>query len=76
MGFRNKFQGGEPSRLVSRTTTSIITDNAEYLSLFPSVNRRYLDDEGNLIREDDPNIPNVPLWTDHFSSINPIEIRN
>ena len=76
MGFRNKFQGGEPSRLVFKNHYFIITDNAEYLSLFPSVNRRYLDDEGNLIGEDDPNIPNVPLWTDHFSSINPIEIRN
>jgi hypothetical protein len=40
------------------------------------VNRRYFDDNGNLIREDDPNISHVPLWTDHFSSINTIEIHN
>jgi hypothetical protein len=46
------------------------------LALFPSVNRRYFDDSGSLIREVDPNISNVPLWTDHFSSINPIEIHN
>jgi hypothetical protein len=76
MSFRNKFQSEEPSDLIFKNHYFIITDNAEYLSLFPSVNRRYLDDKGNLIREDDPNISNIPLWTDHFSSINPIEIRN
>jgi hypothetical protein len=76
MGFRNKFQSGEPSRLIHDNHYVIITDDAEYLALFPSVNRRYFDDSGNPVREVDPNISNVPLWTDHFSSINPIEIRN
>jgi spermidine synthase len=76
MGFRNKFQSEEPSRLIFKNHFVIITNDSEYLSLFPSVNRRYFDDNGNLIREDDPNISHVPLWTDHFSSINPIEIRN
>lgn len=76
MRFRNKFQSGEPSRLIRNNHYVIITDDAEYLALFPSVNRRYFDDSGNLVREVDPNISNVPLWTDHFSSINPIEIRN
>jgi spermidine synthase len=76
MHFRNKFQFAEPSRLIRNNHYFIITNDPEYLSLFPSVNRRYFDDNGNLIREDDPNISHVPLWTDHFSSINPIEIRN
>lgn len=76
MRFRNKFQSAEPSRLIRNNHYFIITNDPEYLSLFPSVNRRYFDDNGNLIREDDPNISNVPLWTDHYSSINPIEIRN
>ncbi|HTJ54154.1 MAG TPA: fused MFS/spermidine synthase [Nitrosospira sp.] len=76
MRFRNKFQSAESSRLIRNNHYFIITDDAEYLALFPSVNRRYFDDSGSLIRKDDPNISNVPLWTDHFSSINPIEIRN
>jgi spermidine synthase len=76
MRFRNKFQSAESSRLIRNNHYFIITDDAEYLALFPSVNRRYFEDSGSLIREVDPNISNVPLWTDHFSSINPIEIRN
>jgi SAM-dependent methyltransferase len=76
MSFRNKFQSGEPSRLIRSNHYFIMTNDFEYLSSFPSINPRYFDDNGDLIREVDPNISNVPLWTDHFSSINPIEIRN
>lgn len=76
MRFRNKFQPSDSNRLIRNNQYMIITEDSEYLSLFPSVNRRYFDDNGGLIREEDPNVPNVPLWTDHFSSINPIEIRN
>jgi spermidine synthase len=76
MRFRNKFQPSDSSRLIRNNHYMIITEDSEYLSLFPSMNRRHFDDNGSLIREEDPNIPNVPIWTDHFSSINPIEISN
>jgi hypothetical protein len=29
-----------------------------------------------IIRDDDPNIADVPLWTDHFSSLTPIELKD
>jgi len=40
------------------------------------LNRQYFDQSGTLIREEDPNLPDVPLWTDHFSSLTPIELRD
>lgn len=75
MPFRNKFQSEESDHLILKNHYMIITNDSEYLTLFPSVNRRYLDENGNLIRKEDPDISDVPLWTDSFSSINPIEIN-
>lgn len=74
MGFRNKYQDSDLDRLIRHNQYFIITDDREYLQRYPSVNRKYFDDKGVLIREEDPNLPGVPLWTDHFSSLNPIEL--
>ena len=40
------------------------------------MNRRYVDAAGALIRVHDPDLPGVPLWTDHYSSLTPIERRD
>jgi hypothetical protein len=74
MGFRNKYQLGDLDRNIRRNHYFIITDDREYLQRYPSVNRQYFDDNGTFVREEDPNLPGVPLWTDHFSSLNPIEL--
>jgi hypothetical protein len=76
MGFRNKYLPGDPDRHVRHNHYVIVTDDREYLSRYPSVNRKYFDDNGAFIREEDPNLPGVALWTDHFSSLNPIELRD
>ncbi len=76
MGFRNKFQPSDPDRHIRHNHWFVITDDREYLRRYPSVNRQYFDRSGALIREDDPNLPDVPLWTDHFSSLTPIELRD
>lgn len=73
MGFRNKYQPPEPDRHIRRNHYFIMTDDREYLQRFPSVNRQYIDERGKLLRVEDPNLPDVPLWTDQFSSLNPIE---
>lgn len=76
MGFRNKYQDSDLDHLIRHNQYFIVTDDREYLQRYPSVNRKYLDDSGALVREEDPNLPGVPLWTDHFSSLNPIELRD
>ena len=45
-------------------------------SEYPSVNSKFYDDDGVLLSEEDPEIPGVPLWSDHFSSINAIELKD
>lgn len=76
MGFRNKYQPPDPDRHIRRNQHFVATDDQDYLRLYPSVNREYYDAKGYLVRVEDPNIPDVPLWTDHFSSLNSIEIRD
>ena len=74
MAFRNKYQPGEPGRRIRHNQYFVMTNDAEYLRRYPSVNRQYFDPNGKLIGTQDPNLPGVPLWTDHFSSLNSIEI--
>lgn len=76
MGFRNKYQEEDPERRILGNHYVVITDDREYLARYPSVNRRHYDAAGKLVREDDPNLPDVPLWTDHFSSLTPIELAD
>jgi penicillin V acylase-like amidase (Ntn superfamily) len=75
-GFRNKFQPSEPERHIRKNQYFVMTNDREYLQRYPSENRKYFDLDGVLIREEDLNLPNVKLWTDHFSSLNPIELRD
>lgn len=76
IGFRNKFQPSIRERHVRHNHYFVMTDDQEYLRRFPSVNRRFYDADGRLMRVQDPNLPDVPIWTDHFSSLTPIEIKD
>ena len=66
----------DASRSVRQNQHMVMTRDAEYLRRFPSVNRVYRDASGAVVRVEDPDLPDVPLWTDHFSSLNPIELRD
>lgn len=76
MGFRNKYQAPDPDRHIRHNQYFVMTDDREYLQRHPSVNRRHFDEQGKLLRVEDPNLPGVPIWTDHFSSLNAIELRD
>jgi spermidine synthase len=76
MGFRNKFQTSNPSQHIRNNHYFVITDDQDYLGRYPSLNRHFYDTQGTLIRVQDPNLPNVPIWTDHFSSLTPIELKD
>jgi hypothetical protein len=76
MGFRNKYLNSDLDRHIRHNHYVVLTNDREYLRRYPSENRKDFDDNGAFIREVDPNLPGVPLWTDHFSSLNPIELRD
>ncbi len=76
IGYRNKYQAPDPATHTRRNQYFVMTDDSAYLKLYPSVNRRHVDQAGQLIRIEDPDLPSVPLWTDHFSSLNAIERRD
>jgi spermidine synthase len=76
MGFRHKFQPSEPDRHIRKNMFFILTKDGQYLQQYPSVSRKYFNDQGLMAREEDPNLADVPLWTDHFSSLTPIELKD
>ena len=76
MGYRYKYQEPDPENHIPRNRHFVMTNDAGYLNRFPSVRRQYLDDRGNLVRIEEPDLPDIPLWTDHFSSVSPIELRD
>ena len=76
MGFRHKFQPSDPDRHIRKNMFFILTRDGQYLKQYPSISRKYFNDQGVMVREEDPNIANVPLWTDHFSSLTPIELND
>jgi hypothetical protein len=73
LGFRNRYQDPDPARHIRRNQHFVMTADAEYLRTHPSVNRRWFDAQGRLLRTEDLERPGVPLWTDHFSSLAGIE---
>ena len=75
MKFRYKSDPPNPTLRIRRSKYFIITENQEYLTRYPSANSKFYNDDGNLIGEENPEIPGIPLWSDHFSSINAIELR-
>lgn len=72
MGFRNKYLPADPARHIRRNQHFVMTEDIDYLQRHPSVNRRFLDANGRLLRTENLDVPGVPLWTDHFSSLNQI----
>ena len=72
MGFRNKFLPADPAPHIRRNQHFVMTEDTDYLQRHPSVNRRFLDANGRLLRTENLDVPGVPLWTDRFSSLNRI----
>jgi hypothetical protein len=76
MGFRNRWQASDASRHVRQNQHFVMTHDAAYLARHPSVNRQWFDAGGALVRTESLDVPGVPLWTDHYSSLNAIELRD
>lgn len=51
-----------------------MTEDRRFLAEYPTIFPPLLDKDDNIIGRKEPNLPGVSLWTDHFSSINPITL--
>jgi spermidine synthase len=76
MGYRYKSLDPKPDEQIRRSRHFVITDDEEYLRRYPSVYGSYRDSSGNVLQFDEPDVPGILLWTDQFSSISPIQIRD
>lgn len=70
--FRHKHQEVDETRYIRRNLHFIMTADRDYLKAYPSVDGRYFDEAGRLVRTEPVNMPGLRLWTDQFSSIAPI----
>jgi hypothetical protein len=75
MRVRSRFQDRDPDRFIRENHYMILTRDDQYLRAYPSVGRPVLDAQGRVIGSRNDDIPGVGLWTDHFSSITPLEWR-
>ncbi|KQW45536.1 hypothetical protein ASD88_11560 [Pelomonas sp. Root662] len=76
MGYRFRFSDSQPEQLIRKAHYALITQDETFLRLHGNAYRQFFDADGRLLRTEDPELPDVPLWTDSFSSINAIEIRD
>jgi hypothetical protein len=76
MQVRSRFQEKDPARFIRENHYMILTRNTDYLRAFPSVDRPLRDAQGRVIGTRSLDLPGVGLWTDHFSSITPLEWRD
>lgn len=76
MQVRSRFQDKDPARFIRENHYMILTRNTDYLRAFPSVDRPVRDAQGRVTGARSLDIPGVGLWTDHFSSITPLEWRD
>ena len=75
LGYRNKQQPEDDDREILKNHYLVMTRDAEYLSRYPSYNRRFAAD-GTDLGDSDPDIPDVPVWSDSFSSIARIQLAD
>ncbi len=76
MQVRSRFQDKDPDRFIRENHYMILTRDDPYLRAYPSVGRPLLDAQGRVIGMRNDDIPGVGRWTDHFSSITPLEWRD
>ena len=73
MSVRSRFQDKDPARFIRENHYVILTRDQKYLAEFPPVHRPRRDAAGRIVGQMDLDIAGVGLWTDHFSSITPLE---
>lgn len=76
LAWRHKYQTEDMDHQIRRNHYFVMTEDRDYLARYPSVRRPIFDDQDRVIGEVDPDIPGFPLWTDSFSSVNAIELKD
>jgi hypothetical protein len=73
MGHQSKFIPSDLERFTRRCQYFTITNDQEFLAKHPNVYPPIRDENDNIIGRPEPDMKGIPVWTDHFSSINAIE---
>jgi hypothetical protein len=76
MGFRHKYQHRVNERYVRDNLWFVMTRDSAFLDRHVSVSRPLTDASGRVIGHEQLDLPGIPLWTDHYSSLLPIEWRD
>lgn len=76
MGYRSKFIPADRENLVWRNHYMTITNDETFLERYPTVYPPVYDKDENIIGTREPTIEGLRVWTDHFSSITPLERKN
>lgn len=72
--YRSKDTDGDFQRLVYHNHYFVLADDPQYLAQYPTVFPRRPADSGQGEVPFDPDLPGIRLWTDHFSSINALQL--
>jgi hypothetical protein len=76
LGYRHKYQHRVNERYVRDNLWFVMTRDTAFIERHPSVSRPIRDGEGKIVGYEDLDLPGIPLWTDHYSSLLPIEWRD
>ncbi len=76
MRVRSRFQDKDPPRFIRENHYMILTRDERYLGAYPSIDPPVRDAAGRVIGTRKLDLPGIGLWTDHFSSITPLEWRD
>jgi SAM-dependent methyltransferase len=76
MRVRSRFQEKDPQRFIRENHYMILTRDEAYLRSHPAMDPPLRDAQGRVTGLRKLDIPGVGLWTDHFSSITPLEWRD
>lgn len=75
MGYRSRYQAKDSEGIGRRSHYIILSSDNSYLMHFPSTYRAIKLPDGSM-QAVEPEIADLPLWTDSFSSIGAIEIKD
>ncbi len=76
MAYRCKFMARDRETQTRQNLYFIMTYDSEFIRSHPSVFPPKYDANDQVIGTEEPKAPAAILWTDHFSSINPIERKD
>jgi SAM-dependent methyltransferase len=73
LSFRHKYQHRVNERYVRDNLWFVMTRDQAFIARYPAVSRAITGPDGQVTGYESLDLPGIPLWTDHYSSLLPIE---